>query len=163
TVGQSVTKVRVIRGDTLFACSGHNGLGQQLSAIVEEKRPEFSNQSYDRSIVKLQDHLRPLVNKGFETARLAAGLVGNNVAANDCMCASLLAAPFRDGLKLVEITPQVAVERMTDQLPFISLGSGKPGADPLLGFLRKVYWPTTLPTVRESALAAFWTVQHAID
>lgn len=41
TVGQSVTKVRVINGEALYAWSGHNGLGQQLGAIVESKQPEF--------------------------------------------------------------------------------------------------------------------------
>jgi 20S proteasome alpha/beta subunit len=37
TVGQPVTKIRIIGGDTLFACSGHAGLGQQLAAIVDPK------------------------------------------------------------------------------------------------------------------------------
>jgi 20S proteasome alpha/beta subunit len=162
TVGQPVTKIRVIKGDMLFASSGQNGLGQQLAAIVEDKRPEFTNQTYHKWIAKLQDHFRPVINKGFETAGLAARVMGNAAAA-DAICGSLLAAPFRDGLKLVEITPQVAVERMTAELPFISMGSGKPSADPFLGFLRKVYWPTDLPTITEGVLAAYWTVQHAID
>jgi hypothetical protein len=48
-------------------------------------------------------------------------------------------------------------------MPFISLGSGKLSADPFLGFLRKVYWPTKLPTIQEGALAACWTIQHAIN
>jgi hypothetical protein len=162
TVGQPVTKIRVIKGDTLFACSGHNGLGQQLTAIVDDKRPELTNQPYHKSIAKLQDHLRPLINKCLETAALAARVIGN-AAASDAICGGLLAAPFKDGLKLVEITPQVAVEYMTEELPFISMGSGKPSADPFLGFLRKVYWPTGLPTLNEGVLAAYWTVQHAID
>ena len=29
--------------------------------------------------------------------------------------------------------------------------------------MRKVYWPTALPTIQEGALAAYWTIQHAID
>jgi len=161
TVGQQVTKVRIIKGDTLFASSGHNGLGQQLAAIVDEKRPELNNQSYDKSIIKLQDHLRPVINKAFETAGLAARVIGN-AASNDALCGNLLAGPFKDGLKLVEITPQLAVERMTDELPFISMGSGKNSADPFLGFLRQIYWPNGLPTITEGALAAYWTVRHAI-
>jgi hypothetical protein len=75
----------------------------------------------------------------------------------------LLAAGFKDGLKLIEITPQVAVEFMTADMPFISMGSGKASADPFLGFLRKVFWPAGLPTLQEGALAAYWTIQHAID
>lgn len=163
TVGQAVTKIRIVKGDTLFASSGHHGLGQQLAGMIDDKRAEFTNQPYDKSITKLQDHLRPLINKGFETAGLAARVVGPNIAQSDAICHSLLAAPFKDGLKLVEITPQVAVECMTAQLPFISMGSGKNSADPFLGFLRKVYWPASLPTVVEGALAAYWTIKHSID
>jgi hypothetical protein len=123
----------------------------------------LTNQNYDRSIVKLQDHLRPLINKALDTAGIAARLIGHAAAQSDAICASLLAAPFKDGLKLVEVTPQIAVERLTDESPFISMGSGKGSADPFLGFLRKVYWPTGLPSVREGTLAAYWTIHHAID
>jgi hypothetical protein len=163
TVGQPVTKVQVIRGEALYATSGHKGLGQQLCAIVEAKQQEFRNQSYDRNIVKLQEALRPIIDAGFQTARNAAGVIGSAVAANDCICGGLLAAGFKDGLKLIEITPQIAVEYMTADLPFISIGSGKASADLFLGFLRKVYWPTNQPTIQEGALAAYWTIQHAIE
>jgi 20S proteasome alpha/beta subunit len=163
TVGQSVTKVQVLNGEALYATSGHKGLGQQLCAIVNGKQPEFKNQRYDANIVKLQDALRPVVNGALNTAGMAARVLGQAVAMNDAVCGGLLAAGFKDGLKLVEITPQVAVEYMTPDLPFISMGSGKPSADPFLGFLQKVYWSTMLPTVQEGALAAYWTVQHAID
>jgi 20S proteasome alpha/beta subunit len=163
TVGQSVTKVQVIRGEALYATSGHKGLGQQLCAIVERKQQEFKNQGYAPNILKLQEAIRPIVDAALQTARHAAGVVGNAVAAGDCICGGLLAASFKDGLKLIEITPQVAVEFMTDDMPFISMGSGKASADPFLGFLRNVFWPAGLPTLQEGALAAYWTIQHAID
>ena len=163
TVGQSVTKVQVIRGEALYATSGHKGLGQQLCAIVEGKQQEFKNQGYDRNIAKLQEALRPVIDAGFQTAKHAAAVIGNAAAASDCLCGGLLAAGFKDGLKLVEITPQVAVEYLTSDMPFISMGSGKASADPFLGFLQKVYWAKNLPTIQEGALAAYWTIQHAID
>ena len=86
-----------------------------------------------------------------------------NAALADCICGGLLAAGFKDGLKLIEITPQGAVEYMTADMPFITMGGGKASADLFLGFLRKVFWPTAAPTIQEGALAAYWTVQHAID
>jgi 20S proteasome alpha/beta subunit len=162
TVGQSVTKVQVLNGEALYATSGHKGLGQQLCAIVESKQPEFKNQRYDANIVKLQEALRQVVNGALNTAGLATRVIGN-AAMSDAICGGLLAAGFKDGLKLVEISPQVQVEYMTNDLPFISMGSGKPSADPFLGFLRKVYWSMKLPTIQEGALAAYWTIYHAID
>ena len=130
---------------------------------MDSKQQEFKNQGYHQNIVKLQQALRPLAEAAFQTSKQAAPVIGNAAAANDCICGSLLAARFKDGLKLVEITATIAVEYMTADTPFISLGSGKASADPFLGLLRQVYWPTKLPTIQEGALAAFWTVQHAID
>jgi len=163
TVGQSVTKVQVLGGQALYATSGHKGLGQQLGAVVDAKHQEFKNQSYHAHITKLQEALRKVTDPAFTTAKLAAGVVGHNAAASDAICGGLLAAGFKDGLKLIEITPQVAVELMTEDMPFISTGSGKSSADTFLGFLRKVYWPKQLPSLEEGALAAYWTVQHAIE
>jgi hypothetical protein len=77
--------------------------------------------SYAQSIADLQNHFRVLVNRALQTAGLAAPLIGTP----DAWCGTLLAAPFRDGLKLVEITPQVAVEHMTEEIPFISMGTAK--------------------------------------
>jgi Proteasome subunit len=163
TVGQSVTKVQVINGEALYATSGHKGLGQQLHAVVDREQPGFKNQPYALNIFNLQQAVRPIVEAAFQTARHAAGVLGNAAAAGDCICGGLLAAGFQDGLKLVEITPQLGVEYMTPDMPFISMGSGKASPDPFLGFLRKVFWPTALPTLQEGALAAYWTIQHAIE
>ena len=72
TVAQSVTKVRLINGEALYASSGPVGLGQQLGAIVESKQQEFKNQRYDAYVTKLQEALRPLVNSALNTAGFAA-------------------------------------------------------------------------------------------
>jgi 20S proteasome alpha/beta subunit len=149
TVGQSVTKVQVINGEALYATSGHKGLGQQLCAVVDDKQSEFKNQRYDVQMFKLQGHLRPLIDSTLNTAGLAARVIGNAAAAQDGLCGGLLAAGFKDELKLIEITPQLSIEFMTPDTPFISMGSGKPSADLFLGFLRKVYWSKELPKIQE--------------
>jgi 20S proteasome alpha/beta subunit len=112
TVGQSVTKVHILNGEALYATSGHNGLGQQLGAVVESKQSGFKNQRYDVEIADLQNAIRPLINNALNTAGLASRLIGN-AAITDAICGGLLAANFQDGLKLIEITPQAAVEFMT--------------------------------------------------
>jgi 20S proteasome alpha/beta subunit len=72
TVGQAVTKVRIIGSNTLFASSGHGGLGQQLSAIVEGKGLQFSAVSYAQSIADLQNHFRVLVHRFPDTDPILA-------------------------------------------------------------------------------------------
>jgi 20S proteasome alpha/beta subunit len=162
TIGQAITKVTVVGGTALFASSGHHGLGQQLEAIVQANHTNYLKTNYHAGIQLLQRDFRVIVDPALNTAAIAARLVGG-VARDDATCGCLLAAPFKDDLKLIEITPQVAVECQIPEMPFVSLGSGKANADPFLGFLRRVFWPARTPTVAEGELAAYWTVKHAID
>lgn len=162
TIGQAITKVTVVGGNSLFASSGHHGLGQQLEAQVQANHAKYLKENYHTGIQVLQKDFRSIIDPSLTTAAIAARLFGANAHA-DATCGCLLAAPFKDDLKLVEITPQVAVECQIAEMPFISLGSGKANADPFLGFLRRVFWPARTPTVAEGELAAYWTVKHAIE
>ena len=165
TVGQSVTKISAIDGTVLFGSSGHLGMSQQFEALISPWVNEgyFAKNTYAIAISRVQQGFRPIVEGAFKTATAAAPIVGAQAAQADCICGSILATSFRDGVKIVEITPQVTVEFLTPELSFIALGSVKQTADPFLGFLKKIFWPDRLPTVREGILAGFWTVSHAID
>jgi hypothetical protein len=163
TVGQAVTKVQLFGGDILFAASGHAGLGQQLGSVIERRRGDFKKSPYAALIREVQTDFRALVDPAYRTAQAAAPIIGPQAAASDVVCHSVLATTFKDGFHLVEITPMCTVESIRGGTPFICLGSGKNSADPFLGFLRKVYWPEKLPTLRDGALAAYWTVRHVID
>src|ERR1043165_4547618 len=48
----------------------------------------------------------------------------------------------------------VAQECVPNTVPFGSIGGGKPLADPFLGFLRRIFWPDTEPSLAEGSLAA---------
>lgn len=163
TIGQSITKINLVGTDTLFASSGRQGLGQQLEGVVRTKHSSFHKNDYHPAIQEVQKGFRDILDPALVTAHLAARVYGPEVAMDDATCACLLATRFKDGLKLVEISNQASVEYLTPELPFITLGSGKGTADPFLGFLRKVFWPSRSPSVVEAALAAYWTVKHAID
>ncbi len=162
TVAQPVSKVTPIGGNILFAASGHIGLGQQLTAEIRKRAKELRNQPYRTAIKHIQSDFRAIIDPAFNTAQLAAGVYGPGAAAEDATCGGLLAAQFKDGLKLVEIKPQVSVEHLTEDLSFVSMGSGKFMADAFLGFLKDAFGSEKTPTVRGATLAAFWTVKHAI-
>src|SRR5262249_15717617 len=103
TVGQAITKVRIVGPDTLFAASGHAGLGQQVAAVIDRKRKDFANWPYSAVIKDVQKEFREIINPAFESARLAAQVYGPQAAQEQAVCGSLLAAPFKDGLHLIEI------------------------------------------------------------
>ncbi len=138
----------MLPGGGLFASSGYVGLGQQVRAVIEHRRSEFDKQPYATAIRHVQDQVRPLLKSALEAAAIAARALGSAVV-QEGVLHSLLVAPFKDGARMVEVTHQGAVEYLTPDLPFISIGSGKPTADPFLGFVRDVFWPKGQPTLQE--------------
>lgn len=165
TVGQPVTKITTIGPDLLFGSSGRIGMSQQFEAFLTRMSIEnyFRQNDYAIAIRRVQDHFRPIVEGAFKTATAAAQVIGSQAAQSDCICAGILSAPFKDGLKVIEVSPQIAVEYLTPELSFLSMGSGKLTADPFLGFLKTIFWPNRLPSVREGALAAYWTIKLATE
>ena len=112
----------------------------------------------------LQGLFRKHLDPAFETAQKAAKVVGANIAAQDVLCSCVLAARFKDGLKLVDISPQGGFEAATyDGVPFFCQGSGKANADPILRFLWNVFWNDNQPSLQECVLAAYWTIKIVID
>ena len=63
---------------------------------------------------------------------------------------------------LVQIDPVGQTEVATEDLPYVSVGSGQLIADTLLGFLRKVLWPEGLPALSDGVLTVAWALAEAI-
>jgi len=162
TVGQPTTKIQALKEQALYASSGHVGIGQQLSAAIENLLDKFSKQEYSRISGSIKSELRQILKPALETAGVARQAVGGG-AAMDAICTGLLAANFKDGPKLIDINMQGELEYLTPAVPFVCHGSGKFNADPLLRFLWNVYWRDKRPTLREGVLAGYWTVKAVIE
>jgi hypothetical protein len=64
---------------------------------------------------------------------------------------------------LIQFDHQGSPECATDNLRFISLGSGQPLADPFLAFLRRIFWTKKPPNLQAGIVAATWALEHAIQ
>jgi 20S proteasome alpha/beta subunit len=118
TVGQPTTKIKALGDSILFASSGPIGLGQQLCHIVDVDQKEIPNRNYHLYATLLQRKFREVVDPALQTAANAARVIGQ-AAQSDAVCGSLLAGRFKDGIKLIEISPQCGVEHLTDTVPFV--------------------------------------------
>jgi 20S proteasome alpha/beta subunit len=109
TVGQQITKISAISGSVLFASSGYHGMSQQFEAVITPWVGEeyFTKNGYPIAINRVQQAFRPIVEGAFKTAQSAAPILGHQAAQADCICGSIFAAAFKDGMKVVEITPQI--------------------------------------------------------
>ena len=162
TVTQATTKITQVDDGILYASSGPVGLGQQICHIIASDAKEIHNRNYHSYVTLAQKKIRELLDPAWTTARIAAQAIGNAALA-DAVCGSLLAARFKDGIKLIEISPQGGWEFLTDNLPFVCIGSGKQNADPFVRYLRSIFFDQQPPNLNEAVLAAYWTVRASID
>jgi hypothetical protein len=98
----------------------------------------------------------------WEKAGVVARTVGGGAASIEANHATAVALPIGESAHLVQFSTQCNAEEVTADLPFMSLGSGQTLADPFLAFLRRVFWPTDLPSLLDGQLAAVWTLDHVI-
>jgi ParB-like chromosome segregation protein Spo0J/20S proteasome alpha/beta subunit len=161
TVGTPGNKIIEIGGDSLFAFSGPVGLAQQVGNVFVANHDGMKGAKYFDAVPELQKILASIMLPALQTAREAAKAIGDR-AMQEGLGGGLLAFPFQDGLKLVEINHQGRFEHMTTDTAFICVGGGKPNADPFIRFLWSVFWDRP-PIVEEGALTAYWTVRAAIE
>ena len=107
----------------------------------------------------LWEHLKP----EFQKASITKSVIGN-IALESVICQTLIVIPISKKLCLFQFNQQCSPEEATDNLPFVSIGSGQKIADPFLAFLRRIFWPNEdeLPSLEEGILTVLWTLEHAI-
>lgn len=167
TVRQPVAKIRAISNDALIAVSGPVGLGQRLAGELEQILSESripSSMKAHKATQLLRQSFMPYIAGELEAARIAAPVVGAQVAQASALSSTLLAIHLDGRIRLVQFDQQGAPEEATVDLPFVCLGSGQLLADPFMTFLRGVFWDKgRLPSLAEATFATVWTLTQAID
>ena len=163
TVGHETPKIHKLNDTVLFAASGPVGMGQHLAHVFSANSPGIAGNNYFDVLPSMQGLVRGTLAPALAMAGQVQNLVGPAAAQSDAICNSLLAAVFKDGLKLIEISPQGGFEFLTHDVPYVCIGSGKANADPFVRFLWSVFWSKRPPSVQGAVLTAYWTVKAAIE
>lgn len=162
TILQPVKKIKIINNTAILAVTGAIGLAQRFFGALQQLAPAlaaFPNSW--RAMTALRTHLWDQIQPELQAARAMPSLVGDR-ALSSALAACLIAFPVANSPCLFQFDKQAAPEEATEDLPFVTLGSGQPIADPFLAFLRRVFWEKRLPNLQEGVLAAFWSLDHAI-
>lgn len=164
TIVQPVRKLETISNAIVLGVSGPIGIGQIFKGVIkklwEEDKFHGKKESYEAMEFlskSLWEHLKP----EFQKASIAKSVIGN-IALMSTICSILIAIPISKKLCLFQFNQQCSPEEATDNLPFVSIGSGQKIADPFLAFLRRIFWPNELPSLEDGILTALWTLEHAI-
>lgn len=149
TVAQPTEKICIVSNDTIIAGTGSVGLAQRFCAIVERMRKDHTV----TNALEFTKQLSRLCIQDMQQTFLRPGQYGALVG---FPCTN---NPFLCEFALTDFQPELR----TDKLWYCSMGSAQTITDPFMGFLRKVFWGSTLPNLQEGIFCVTWVLEHSID
>jgi 20S proteasome alpha/beta subunit len=165
TVIQPTKKLEIISDRVVLGVSGPVGLGQRFAHELATgySAGEFASKPPVEAMTMISTKFRSHMAPEYQAAQMAQPIIGNGLASTDTITTSVVSMVISDKAELFQFDQQGAPEKATQGLPFVSIGSGQPIADPFLCFLRKIFWETVEPNLNEGIFATLWTLQHAIE
>jgi 20S proteasome alpha/beta subunit len=167
TIKQQIAKLYAIGEDLVLGVSGSVGMAQNYNLELVYKVKGTGNRTRYRDVAHAARDLREALWKhagpSWERAAIAAKTIGQGNAYREVAHDTLIALPVNDTPCLLGFSQQCESVEYDANLPIVSIGSGQPVADPFLAFIRRVFWPNSLPTLSEGVLAAVWALTHTIQ
>lgn len=163
TISQPMKKkLQIIDEKIVLGVSGPVGLGQRYNGEISQLWSENKIKGQPHEVVViLRRALWKHAEDEWKAATVARNAIGN-AALQSAISHTLLALPVSGKFCLFQFDQQCSPEEVTENIPFVSIGSGQNIADPFLAFLRRVFWPDKLPSIEEGVFATVWTLEHAI-
>jgi 20S proteasome alpha/beta subunit len=174
TIRQMVKKkLRLLGSQGVVGVSGPVGIGQRIAGeldtirnhgfTVQGKKVLLSALKPHEAMGMLRQVLWQIIGAEMDIAKVTAGTIGNPSPIHGCLSQSLVCLLVGNEPCLIQFDQQGAPELATEDLPFVALGSGQLIADPFLAFLRRIYWPNSLPDVEQGIFTTIWALHHAIE
>ena len=163
TIIQPTKKLEIVSDSIILGVSGPIGIGQIFKGVIKKLWDDntFSGKEPYEAMEILSISLWKHVEFEIQKASIAKNILGN-IALNSALCSALIVLPISKKLCLFQFNQQCSPEEATDNLPFVSIGSGQNIADPFLAFQRWIFWIDKLPSLEEGIFTVFWTLEHAI-
>jgi len=162
TVIQPVSKLTLIRDKMIVGLSGPVGLGQLYCDRLDEVCNDLRDDRGPEVCRKIRQAFLRDAETTLKVAALCTQIMGASAQVG-VLHQTLVALATRGTAHLIQFDYQCAPEMATDDLPFVTIGSGQNIADPFLAFLRRVFWKDRLPSTPEGGFAVMWTLIHAIN
>ena len=144
-------KIEIIDDRVILAGTGSIGLGQRFADAIRESWA--SNALEDLAAVDVGRSLARAAIIDLQQTGATTGAYG-----------ALVALPCATGAELIEFaSDDFQPEVKADDNWYVSIGSGQPVADPLLGLFRRVFWGDQPPDIRDGLLAATMVLKLACE
>jgi 20S proteasome alpha/beta subunit len=165
-------KLKTIASSIVIGTCGQVGLGQRLAGSIERlreqgalyKNPQLAQGAMYRPF-EVMRVLRQVFWQDIEmegnVARAAQQMFGP-FALQNAISSTVVALMVDSQPCLMQFDQSASPEEVTEDLPFVALGSGQMIADPFLALIQRLFWPDRLPSLEEGKFAVYWTLHHAI-
>lgn len=149
TIEQPVKKIAILEDRIIIAGTGEIGMGQRFCAAV---KAAWDAKEFRGTAVDVGKALAARGINDFASTKAQGNTYG-----------ALVAFPVSSSLELCELAvTNFQPEIKTNELWFVSMGSGQPIADPCLAFIRQAFWPDGIPSCEDGVFAVVWTLAQAI-
>jgi len=164
TIRQAHKKLKIIDHSIIVGHSGPVGLGQMIREEITSLWNErgLSHKKSHEAMEIIRGKIWPHVSAALQAASVARPAVGP-FALQSALCQTLTALAVSKNPCLFQFDHQCSPEAATEDLTFISIGSGQQIADPFMAFLKRIFWPDHLPNLNMGIFAIYWTLDHAIQ
>jgi 20S proteasome alpha/beta subunit len=161
TIRQPSRKLTIINNRMIVAVTGPVGLQQRF--VGELEALQLNPQSKRHQVMEsLAGVIRRPLKDEYLTAEAFKGALGPS-AVQGVLSGTMVGLMVQGEPTLIQFDHQGSPECATDNLRFISLGSGQSLADPFLAFLRRIFWKKKPPNLQAGIVAATWALEHAIQ
>jgi len=152
-------KINIIDNKIIIACTGAVGLSQRFRSVVKAAW-DPPKKLFQKSCMECSREIARAALQDFDhtgVSRLPPQQGGLQFG-------SLMAAPLDGTAQLIEFSSSdFQPEIKTDQMHFVSMGSGQVLADPFLAFISRVLWGGKPPDVQIGAFGVYWVLSHTIQ
>jgi ATP-dependent protease HslVU (ClpYQ) peptidase subunit len=163
---ETATKLHITLNKVVIGVSGPIAFsqcyGDEIDSYIRSTGSKVTWKNVQEAKTKITElfwkHARP----AWERAETVAKVVGPGTAISECNHSSAAAFAIGDEAHLLQFTTQCQAEEVTQDLPFMTLGSGQVTADPFLAFIRRIFWPDSLPGLLDGQVATVWTLDQVI-
>ena len=166
TALQPVRKLCNHADKLIIGTSGPIGIGQRVVGMISQMWDErkFGGEVVSYQAMQLvREKIGPMLALELKYAQEVAKVLGPGIAQQNSVSSAMLAVPVAREVQLYSFGCTGDPEQSTDDLPFMTTGSGQSLADPFLAFLRAVFWKQRRrPTTGDGIFATYWALRHAI-
>jgi len=166
TVKEITTKLCIVKNALILAVSGPVGLAQRYWGELESMPAGDFQALGGKWCHEVSTSLSALFWKHTEVeyhrAHVVAQVTGTRAPLVNAQNQAVVALHVRGHDCLFQFSETCAPEEATDDLPYISVGSGQQNADPFLAFLRRTFWEDKVPNLSDGILATLWTLEETI-